>query len=84
MQTLLLPTSGLANKILELRVPMGLVQLDERPRTDSFSAGLTTYSLDPEPARQVPVILPLYYAGAYPQHYYNHSVNPDVKAKIDI
>lgn len=75
MQTLTLPLSTAAKHIIERKTPMGLVQLPAIPGT--------THT-DPAPAQQVPVILELYYAHAYPAHYYQNPVQVDVQAIIKL
>jgi hypothetical protein len=56
MTVIYLPRSTAAHYIASTGLPMGKVQLSAVPGT--------------APERTVPVVLALYYAGAYPAHYY--------------
>ena len=73
MQTLTLPLSAAAKHIIVRKIALGLVELPATPGTT-----------DPAPAQQVPVILALYYAHAYPAHYYQNPVQVDVKPTIKL
>ena len=75
MQKLLLPLTAAAQHIIERKLPMGTVLLAPLPGD---------LSTDAAPARTVPVILPLYYAHAYPAHYYQHPVQVDVQPTISL
>lgn len=68
--TITLPLSTAAKHIIESKIPMGLVQLPAIPGTT--------------PAQQAPVILALYYAHAYPAHYYTNPPIIDCKVKLQI
>lgn len=69
MQTLTLPLSAAAKHIIDRKIALGLVKLPATPGTT---------------AQQVPVILALYYAHAYPTHYYQNPVQVDVKPTIKL
>lgn len=84
MQKLILPCTAAAHYILETKLPMGLVQLDAEPESSTCFPGGICYKTDGAPARTVPVILPLYYARAYPAAYYKHPVQLDIKPSIDL
>lgn len=84
MQTLTLPLSTAAKHIIERKIALGLVELPAIPRTTHTKhIGYPVYT-DPTPAQQVPVILALYYAHAYPAHYYQNPVQVDVLATIKL
>lgn len=70
MQNIYLPLSTAAKHIVARKIALGLVKLPATP-------GTTT-------AQQVPVILALYYAHAYPAHYYQNPVQVDVQAIIKL
>lgn len=70
-----LPSTHLTEHIIKHNIPLGQVHIDSLP-------GTTTS--DPQPAGPRTVILPLYYAQAYPSIYYKHPVNLDITPIIDI
>ena len=82
--TITLPLSAAAQYIIESKIPMGLVELPAIPGTIHTKHIGTPVYTDPTPAQQVPVILALYYAHAYPAHYYTNPVQVDVQATIKL
>ena len=82
MQNIYLPLSTAAKHIIERKIALGLVELPAIPGTPHTKLNSTTVYTDPTPAQQVPVILELYYAHAYPAHYYQNPVQVDVKPAI--
>lgn len=84
MQKILLPASTAAQYIIERKIALGLVELPAIPGTTHTKHIGTPVHTDPTPAQQVPVILELYYARAYPAHYYQHPVQVDVQALINL
>lgn len=84
MQNIYLPLSTAAKHIIERKIALGLVELPAIPGTTHTKHIGTPVHTDPTPAQQVPVILALYYAHAYPAHYYQHPVQVDVQAIIKL
>lgn len=85
MQTHLLPLTNLAAALHDSRIPCGLVRLDPTPGTSHHGTGAYSFIHIPAaPARHVLVLLPLYYAHAYPAHYYTHPVNPVIRLSTTV
>ena len=84
MQNIYLPLSTAAKHIIERKIALGLVELPAIPGTTHTKHIGTPVHTDPAPAQQVPVILALYYAHAYPSHYYQNPVQVDVKVILYI
>lgn len=82
--TITLPLSTAAQYIIESKIPMGLVQLPQLPSNIYTKHIGTPVYTDPTPAQQVPVILALYYAHAYPAHYYQNPVQVAVQTDIKL
>ncbi len=69
----MLPTSFFTLYLIEHHIPLATIQLPAQPATRYSGADYIrgkAYTIPAEPARTVPVILPLYNAHAYPEHYY--------------
>ena len=74
MSEIHLPPTHMAEKMVTMRLPLGQVYV---------ASVKTAWNVDPEPAGVRTVILPLYYANAYPSHYYAHKLVVDVETIID-
>lgn len=82
--TITLPLSTAAKHIIERKIALGLVELPAIPGTIHTKHIGTPVYTDPTPAQQVPVILALYYAHAYPAHYYTNPPIIDCKVVLQI
>lgn len=78
--TIYLPLTKMAHYMSEHRVPMGIVHLPALAGSISTSGS----AMPPQPERDVPVLLELYYARAYPGYYYTSPVQVDVTVRIAV
>lgn len=83
MQDLILPHTAMADFIFRTKLPLGIVFVDSEPGQHVELGSIKKAHSDPTPAGFRTVILPLYYANAYPGCYYQHPVQTDVAPRLN-
>lgn len=83
MHDLILPHTAMADFIVRSKLPLGIVFVDHEPGLPVELDSIKKARSEPTPAGFRTVILPLYFANAYPGCYYSHPVQTDVAPRLN-